>query len=144
MPEKAALQKNFSALGIPVEISDQYLIFEINGFVGKFRAIGKVFREHLGRPLAVFLALAFAKINGRPLYNTVGFFVKFVTAPKFLVFHKEAGSLNSNAKLKDAELKANAPAAAPVTAANTQDNLKQVQELLRKTAAEEKEVAGRM
>jgi len=85
------------------------------------------------------LGLAFAKINGRPLYNTIGFFIKFASSPKVLVFHKEAAGLSSNTKLKDADLKSKTPEveAAPT---NPQDNLRQVQELLRNTASQEQEL----
>ncbi len=37
------------------------------------------------------LGLAFAKLNGRPLYNMIGYFVDFLMSPKVLVFFKEGG-----------------------------------------------------
>jgi hypothetical protein len=88
------------------------------------------------------LGLAFATINGRPLYNTIGFFIKFMSSPKILVFHKEATGLSSNVKLKDVDLKSKT---AEVTAApsNPQDNLRQVQELLRNTQNQEQELLNK-
>jgi len=88
------------------------------------------------------IGLAFAKVNGRPIYNSIGYFVKFFASPKVLIFHKET-SLKANAKIKDAEVmgKNEAP---PPTAETTQTNLKEVQELLRKTASQESEIAQRM
>ena len=85
------------------------------------------------------LGLAFAKINGRPLYNTIGLFIKFLSSPKVLIFHKEASSLNNASKLKDAGLKEKAKDL-PKEVSSPQDNLKKVQELLRNTSTEEKQI----
>lgn len=89
------------------------------------------------------LGLAFAKINGRPLYNTLGNFVKFLSSPKVLIFHKEVHSLGSGGKLKDAQISA-VPAEAAVSAEDTQAHLKQVQSLLADTASKERDVAGKL
>jgi predicted transcriptional regulator len=86
------------------------------------------------------LGLAFAKINGRPLYNTIGNFVKFLSSPKILIFHKEAYSLKT---VKDAQLATPVKVEA-VPREDTQAHLKQVQEMLTKTAGEEKDLADRM
>lgn len=50
------------------------------------------------------LAVAFAKVNGRPMYRFFGHFIKFFTEPKFYVFHKEARTMSDLTKLKDAEI----------------------------------------
>lgn len=85
------------------------------------------------------LGLAFAKINGRPLYNTIGLFIKFLSSPKVLIFHKEASSLNNTSRLKDAGLKKQADQ--PVeSASDPQANLRKVQELLKSTANEERDI----
>lgn len=89
------------------------------------------------------IGLAFAKVNGRPIYNSIGYFIKFFASPKMLTFHKESSS-QSNAKFKDAEVMANTELVVPETREVTQSNLKQVQELLRKTASEEERIAGTM
>jgi PrgI family protein len=88
------------------------------------------------------LGLAFAQINGRPIYNSIGNFVKFFMAPKILIFHKEAGAATS-AKMSDAQL------ASPIkpeekAPQDPEAHLKEVQELLRKTASEETDIAGRL
>lgn len=92
------------------------------------------------------LGLAFAKVNGRPVYNTIGYFMKFLMSPKLLIFHKEAMSIQSAKTLRDAEVKS---ATVQKTESlpppqDTRANLKQVQELLRKTASEQSDIAGRM
>lgn len=87
------------------------------------------------------LGLAFAKINGRPIYNSLGYFIKFFMSPRYLVFHKEAKFSGSQSQMKDAETKSKTPAA-EVSPPNTQDNLRKVQELLRNTASREAEVVG--
>jgi hypothetical protein len=82
------------------------------------------------------LGLAFAKINGRPAYRQLGFLMSFFTAPKKLVFHKEAVSFSDQTKMKDVKLEAQA--AGPVESKETtQQRLKTVQELLRKQQQEE-------
>lgn len=40
------------------------------------------------------VAVAFGRFNGKPIYAQFSVFVKFLTAPKRLVFHKQAGSLD--------------------------------------------------
>lgn len=91
------------------------------------------------------LALAFVPYNGRPIYNTLGNFVKFLSSPKVLIFHKEARNMKSGKDLKDAEVaSAKTSAEKVVPIADTQANLKQVQELLKKTASDERDIAGRM
>jgi hypothetical protein len=88
------------------------------------------------------LGLAFAQINGRPIYNSIGNFAKFIMSPKILIFHKEA-NVSGSAKISDAQL------ASPVKAEDKapqdpQAHLKEVQKLLRKTASEESDIAGKM
>ena len=90
------------------------------------------------------LGLAFAKVNGRPVYNTIGSFVKFLTAPKVLVFHKEAQSPKAAQNMKDAAAAQSQSTQTAPPAQDTQANLRQVQELLRKTASEEQDIAGKI
>jgi hypothetical protein len=89
------------------------------------------------------LGLAFANINGRPLYNTIGFFIKFILSPKLMVFHKETNNLKSLKNLRDAELSSAKKDEAKPPAVH-QASFEEVQELLRKTASEERDIAGRM
>ena len=89
------------------------------------------------------IGMAFVQINGRPVYNSIGNFIKFFSSPKILIFHKEAHILTANGKMSDAQL------ASPVKVEDKvpqdpQAHLKEVQELLRKTGAEESDIAGRL
>lgn len=86
------------------------------------------------------LGLAFAKINGRPLYNTIALFVKFLSSPKVLVFHKEVYTAASTSTISDVETKSQTPPQSPEDA---QAELKKVQDLLRNTASQEQEAAKR-
>jgi len=89
------------------------------------------------------LGVAFAKVNGRPIYNSLGHFLKFLSSPKVLIFHKEAHGLRSASQLKDAQI-SESPVEAVVPAEDTQAHLKQVQTLLADTATKERDVAGKM
>ena len=88
--------------------------------------------------------MAFVPFNGRPIYNTIGFLLKFLNSPKILIFHKEAQS--SSVKIfKDAKV-GDEPVVIKqqATAQDTQDNLKKVQKLLRDTASQESDMAGKI
>jgi len=87
------------------------------------------------------LAVAFAKINGRPMYVSFGFLVNFFLSPKVLIFHKESSSLSAQSKIKDVEV-APVAAATQLSAGDTQSGLKEVNALLQKTAREEKEITS--
>ena len=89
------------------------------------------------------LGVAFYKPNGRPMYNAVGYFIKFFTSPKLLVFHKEIQNRRTPQEAKDA---LNQSVSAPVSSAvvDPQADLKRVQELLARTAREESDVANKM
>lgn len=83
------------------------------------------------------IGLAFLKINGRPAYKQLPCLIKFFTAPKRLIFHKEAASFSSRTRMKDVELSKTqkAPAEAP---GDTRTRLKEVQVILKKQQEEEK------
>lgn len=85
------------------------------------------------------LALAFAPFNGRPVYSSIGNFIKFFTGPKELVFHKEAGSLSAAHNLKDAQIQQSSPWPAQ-TAQESKNKLEKVQQLLKDTATEEQRI----
>jgi hypothetical protein len=89
------------------------------------------------------IGLAFAQINGRPIYNSIGNFVKFLLSPKVLVFHKEAHTLSAHQTMTDAQTKS-VTVAEVKAPQDTQANLKQVQELLRKTSSQENDIADKM
>lgn len=83
------------------------------------------------------LGIAFAKINGRPIYNTFGLFAKFILSPKVLIFHKEASGLSDSSRIKNAEVAA--PASGPALG-DTQTRLRDVNILLQKKAKEEQDI----
>lgn len=89
------------------------------------------------------VALSFAKINGRPAYRQLPFLVKFFTAPKRLVFHKEAASFSVHTKMKDVEL-AKRETQAGAALGNTQTRIREVQDILEKQREEERELAGKI
>ncbi len=86
------------------------------------------------------LGLAFARLNGRPMYNMIGNFVGFLTSAKVLVFHKE-GSLVSDRERKD---KTPPVAAAPnpdgTKAVSPKQRLREVNKMLEQNAQKEEEL----
>jgi hypothetical protein len=90
------------------------------------------------------LALAFGKVNGRPIYNSIGYFVAFFLSPKVMVFHKQG--LPNKVKEREKQQQQDELAAkaknitSPVTPATTQDNLRKIQELLKDTQSKEEEM----
>lgn len=88
------------------------------------------------------IGIAFAKINGRPLYNSFGYFIRFLTSPKVLVFHKEAS--NHNISAKPQETQSQAPAAAEAVPVDPKVRLKEVNKLLQQNLDKEKELMGEM
>jgi hypothetical protein len=88
------------------------------------------------------LALAFVKINGRPLYNTIGYFFKFINSPKLLIFHKETNYKSNSSSVKDAQI--SETKLTEDTVVPKKATFKEVQELLSKTAAKEREMIDKM
>ena len=88
------------------------------------------------------LGLAFANINGRPLYNTIGLFIRFLSSPKILIFHKEVNSISNLKGLRDLQIVSSKTEEAPAPQ-DTKANLKKVQELLRATSQREEEVINK-
>jgi len=88
------------------------------------------------------LTLAFAKMNGRPIYKNLGHVANFILSPKVLVFHKETNSTSTSAKFKDADVKNKEQAAnaAPAPPVDPQARLQEVNKLLQKQAQEEQEL----
>lgn len=118
------------------------LIFLGYSASGKNLIAGIFFLLLFGLPA---LGVAFAKINGRPMYNSFGFLVQHITSSKVYVFHKEIAGTGGNVNLKSAQMSSkpeeDKSAQPPV---NPQERLKQVSELLQKQAEEEKELAGKI
>ena len=82
------------------------------------------------------LALAFAKLNGRPIYNMIGYLVSFVASPKVLVFHKE-GSAVAEAPVKAADKPA---LKKQVEVSDPKQRLSEINKLLQEKAREEREL----
>lgn len=119
------------------------LVFLSYTISGKNILVGLFFLVFVGLPA---IGLAFVKINGRPLYNNLLYFLEFILSPKFLVFHKEADTLSSSVNLKEMKMQSELedPNLKPKSKETTQDRLKEVQGLLAKQAEEERELAGRI
>ncbi len=94
----------------------------------------------LGLPALVF---AFGKLNGRPMYQAFGYFVRFLKSPKILVFHKEvvSASLAVQTKPEKVEL---AKQVAVEKLQTPKARLEEVQRLLKNKAREEEELLGRI
>jgi hypothetical protein len=116
------------------------LIFLIYTASGKSLLVSAFAIMIIGLPA---LGVAFGKINGRPVYDSFGFVLRFLTSPKILIFHKQVLSIGSNAKLKKAELASQAQQSETEVAAKPKDRLKEIEKVLKKQAEEEKELASK-
>ncbi len=90
------------------------------------------------------IGVAFAKVNGRPLYNTIGLFLSFLTSPKQLVFHKESTSFTGLTKLKNVEIEKTEALEEPMSRETTETRLKEVSQLLTKQAQAESELSKKI
>lgn len=84
------------------------------------------------------ISLAFAKINGRPLYNTIGFFFRFLSSDKMLIFHKEAKGVSSAINLKDAAIANKKEDQQQMV--KKSPSIQEIQKLLAETEARQKEI----
>jgi hypothetical protein len=90
------------------------------------------------------LALAFAKVNGRPLYNSILVFFKFLSIPKKLVFHKEVILTKIDKQADDkADKLANSKKEA-VAKPSHKTTLAEVQKILAENQAKQKEMIDKM
>lgn len=93
------------------------------------------------------LGIAFAKINGRPLYNTLGYMLEFVFSQKLLVFHKEINTSAGSEKFKNAELKSATKTVEETKTEpqeTTETRIKKIHELLHNKAQEESVLAKKI
>lgn len=104
----------------------------------KSLAVAVVLFVLLGLPA---LGLAMVPFNGRPMYSFIGKLIRFLTSPKQLIFHKEVRAIDFNSRLKNAEV---AEKPKQENRQDSQAKMLQVEELLQKTAVQEKEIAGKM
>lgn len=84
------------------------------------------------------LGVAFAQVNGRPMYKMFPYLYKFFTAPKILVFHKEARNFSALQQVKDAEVAA--PVEKVVVKESAKSKMSRVNEILRKNESKEREL----
>lgn len=86
------------------------------------------------------LGLAFGKLNGRPIYSTFGFFLRYLSSPKVMVFHREAAQSRGN-NFRDMDLeKENNIKNEPVSAGDTKAHLRELEKLLKQTEDKEHEL----
>lgn len=118
------------------------LIFVIYTISGKNLPVTIFFLLVLGLPAVV---LAFGKINGRPMYNALGFLITFILSPKLLFFHRESAFLDGKTKFKDAEtISKNSDLSEESTVASPQEKLIAVSSLLEKQEEEERALIGKI
>ena len=119
------------------------LVFLVYTVSGKNLIAGIIGLLFFGLPA---LGVAFAKVNGRPLYNSFGYMLEFIFSQKVLIFHKEV-SADGSSKVKNAEVKSasqTVQATASQTAETTETRIKKVHELLHKKAEEEAVLAKKI
>jgi hypothetical protein len=68
----------------------------------------------------------------------------FITSDKQLIFHKEIYTLNSQTKLKNAEIAVTSKESDEEEKKDPQARLKEVREMLQKKDAEERELVGKI
>ena len=90
------------------------------------------------------LALAFAKINGRPIYSMLPVLLKSFTGAKVLIFHKEAKNFSGNTKLSSIEMKEEEPIKEKEPKEDRQTKMKKLNKMLQSTAEQEKELAKKI
>ncbi len=84
------------------------------------------------------LGVAFAKVNGRPLYHMFPYVYRFILSPKQLIFHKESRDFLGDEKVKNVEVVV--AEAAPVIKESPKTRIHQVNTILRQREAEEQEL----
>lgn len=101
----------------------------------------------LSFPIALItLYFAFAKFNGKPVYNQLPVFINFVTAPKKMIFHKDAGPLDdlNISAINLQNTMEEKQEVTPTTASESQTNkLKRISMLLDQKSDEEYEIINK-
>lgn len=88
------------------------------------------------------LAVAFAKVNGRPLYKMFPYLLKFFTSPRYMIFHKDADYFTGQESVKAVEVAVPAPVA--MSKETTSDRLKEVNKLLESQAREQEDLVRQL
>lgn len=106
-----------------------------------------IFFYLLAIPIALItLYFAFATFNGKPVYNQVPVFIKFLTTPKNMVFHKEAGpldDLNISAINLQNTMEQSAARVPKIASESETNKLKRISMLLDQKSDEEYEIINR-
>lgn len=84
------------------------------------------------------IGIAFAQVNGRPMYKMFPYVYKFFTSPKLLVFHKEARDFSGQEKVKNVDM--TAPVEKVAVKQTPRQRINKVNELLKKKQKEEDEL----
>jgi hypothetical protein len=84
------------------------------------------------------LAIAFAKVNGRPMYKMFPYILNFLTRPRVLVFHKDAQNFSGDEKVKNIEVVV--PIEKKISKETAQSRIKEVNAILQQKAQEEKDL----
>ncbi len=90
------------------------------------------------------VGMAFIKINARPIYKQIPSLLKFFTAPRKLIFHKEASSFSASVKIKNVELNKEEARPPALSQGDTRTRIREVQEILEKQREEERELMGKL
>jgi len=88
------------------------------------------------------LGIAFAKVNGRPMYKMFPYVYKFVISPKNFVFHKEARNFSGFEKVKSIEVQKEV--VKPVTKETAQKRLSQINAILQEKEREERDLINQL
>jgi hypothetical protein len=84
------------------------------------------------------LALTFGKLNGRPLYSSIGNFLQFLTGPKLYIYHKQGKETVENNYQPTQVVQETKPKDLAATAAK----IKQLNYVLQQQHSEESKLIG--
>lgn len=90
------------------------------------------------------LGVAFAKVNGRPVYKMFPFMLKFFTSPKTFVFHKEASHFSGREEVKTIEVVAAEESQPEMPLGTTKSRLREINSLLQEKAQEERDLVKQL
>ncbi|MDB4940402.1 MAG: hypothetical protein JWO40_827 [Candidatus Doudnabacteria bacterium] len=101
----------------------------------------------LGVPIALLtLFISFGKFNGKPMYEGIPIFIKFLSAPKVMIFQKERNVDNLNIgpiTIEQIQAVTNKQQAASMQVESAQSQLKRLSRLLDQKSTEEEEIINK-
>ena len=89
------------------------------------------------------LGIAFARINGRPLYATLPYIIKFIQSPKILIFHKEAHNFDDQVTVRNITIEKQPEIKNFESKSNSKTRLLEVSRILEKQAQEEHDLLSK-